>query len=316
MIRIESTRNAYGETIKEFGKIKKNIVVLDADLSCCVMTCYFAESYPEREFNMGVAECNMVVAGAGMATTGKIVFVNSFAMFTAGRAYDQIRNSVAYPRLNVKIVGTHAGLSNGEDGATHQCIEDIALMRAIPGMTVLSPCDSHETRCMVEAMIEYNGPCFMRLGRSEHEIVTDKPGYKFEIGKGIELAKGKDLTIIATGPMVQIALKAREILETNDISTRVIDMHTIKPIDENIIIKAAKETGAIVTSEEHNILGGLGGAVAEVVAEKYPVPVVRNGIKDVFGRSGKMEDLMEKYGLTSKSIIDCAKKVLAMKDKN
>ena len=307
-----ATRLAYGQALQKLGA-DPDIIVLDADLSICTMSCLFRERYPERFFNIGIAECNMIGIAAGFATTGKIVFANSFAMFTAGRAFDQIRNSVAYPNLNVKIIGTHAGLSVGEDGATHQCIEDIGIMRTIPGMTVICPSDANETTAAVEAMINYNGPCYMRLGRSPVADVTNVNDYKFELGKGITLAEGNDVTIIATGLMVQEAMAAREILEKSSIHARVIDIHTIKPLDKKIIIKAAQETGAIVTAEEHNILGGLGSAVAEVVVENYPVPMLRVGVEDIFGRSGTAEALMERYGLTAANILYKVKKVIAKK---
>jgi transketolase len=278
------------------------------------MSEYFEKKYPERFFNAGIAEANMIGMAAGFAATGKIVFCHSFAMFTAGRGYDQIRNSVVYPRLNVKIIGSHAGITVGEDGATHQCIEDLSLMRTIPGMTVLAPCDDFETRCAVRSMIEYEGPVFMRTCRPAVEMFTHNvPGYKFELGKGVLLKDGKDLTIIATGIMVQEALTAAESLEKEGISVRLIDMHTIKPLDSEIVIKAAKETGVIVTVEEHNIIGGLGGAVSELVSEIYPVPVVRVGINDEFGRSGDYKKLLELYGLTPSNIIAKSKLALTKK---
>ena len=294
-----ATRETYGRTLAEIGE-NEDIVVLDADLTICTMTCYFAEKYPNRFFNIGIAEANMVGVAAGFATTGKIPFCNSFAMFSAGRCYDQVRNSVAYPGLNVKVVGTHAGLSVGEDGATHQCIEDISLMRTIPGMTVLCPCDGNETRQMVKAMAKYHGPCYLRLGRSGVENVTDSvPGYQFEWGKAAKLREGKEATIIATGLMVQVALQAAVLLQQEGIEVGVLDMQTIKPLDGQAVLKAAAETGAIVTTEEHNIMGGLGAAVAELVSESdCRVPVIRHGVNDIFGHSGTAEALMEKYGLT------------------
>lgn len=302
-----STREAYGRTLCEIGA-DENIFAFDADLTICTMSKYFAEKYPDRFMNAGIAEANMVGMSAGVATTGKTVFCHSFAMFTAGRAYDQIRNSVAYPQLNVKIVGTHAGLSVGEDGATHQCIEDLSLMRTIPGMTVVCPADANETELAVKAIAAYKGPCYLRLGRSNVENVTDSiPGYHFELGKGSLLRSGTDITIIATGLMVQIALSAAKTLEQEGIHARVINIHTIKPIDREIIIKAAKETGAIVTAEEHNIIGGLGSAVMEVVSEECPVPVIRLGVEDVFGHSGTAEALMIKYGLTAEKLISKVK---------
>jgi transketolase len=307
-----STRVAYGRALQEFGS-DTNIIVLDADLSICTMTCMFKEKYPQRFFNVGIAESNMVGIAAGLATTGKKVFVNSFAMFAAGRAYEQIRNSLAYPNLDVKVIGTHAGLSVGEDGATHQCIEDLSLMRTIPGMTVICPSDANETYKAVEAMIKYKGPCYMRLGRLPVETVTSGSNYKFELGKGVTMLEGKDITIIATGLMLQEALKAAELLGKEGISTRVIDIHTIKPLDKEIIVKAARETGAIVTAEEHNIIGGLGSAVAEVLVEECPVPMLRIGVMDIFGRSGTAQALLNRYGLTANNIYSKAKMVLARK---
>jgi len=308
-----STRVAYGEELCRIGA-DENIVVFDADLSICTMSVYFAKKYPERFINAGIAESNMIGMAEGIATTGKTVFCNSFAMFTAGRGYDQIRNSIAYPGLNVKIVGTHAGLSVGEDGATHQCIEDLSLMRTVPGMTVVCPADANETKQAVRAIAEYKGPCYLRLGRAPVENVTDSiPGYKFELGKGVMLRDGTDVTIIATGLMVQMALEAGKRLEKEGIQARVIDMHTIKPIDQDIIIKAAKETGAIVTAEEHNVIGGLGSAVLEVIGDSIPVPVSRVGIEDVFGHSGTAEELMVKYGLTVENIISKVKSTILRK---
>lgn len=308
-----ATREAYGRALCEHGS-NTDIVVFDADLTICTMSCYFAEKYPERFRNIGIAEANMIGISAGAAAVGKIAFCHTFAMFAAGRGYDQIRNSVAYPGLNVKVVGTHAGLSVGEDGATHQCIEDLSLMRTIPGMTVLNPCDANETKAAVKAMIEYDGPCYLRLGRSGVENVTDSyEAYQYEIGKGVQLKAGNDVTIIATGLMVQIALQAAETLKQRGIEARVIDMHTIKPLDLDIIIKAAKETGAIVTTEEHSVLGGLGGAVSEVVSERVPVPVVKHGVEDVFGHSGTADALMVKYGLTKERLIEKVEQALQLK---
>lgn len=315
MGNIVSTREAYGRALCEFGDDEK-IMVFDADLTICTMSCYFAKQYPERFFNAGIAECNMTGMAAGAAASGKTAFCHTFAMFAAGRAYDQVRNSIAYPGLNVKVVGTHAGLSVGEDGATHQCIEDLSLMRTIPGMTVICPCDANETREAVKAMLAYSGPCYLRLGRSGVECVTDAlPDYQFELGKGSRLRDGKDVTIIAAGLMVQVALKAAVILEKEGIETRVIDLHTIKPIDKEMIIEAAKETGAIVTAEEHNVIGGLGAAVSEVIGENCPVPVVKLGIEDEFGHSGTAEALMVRYGLTPENLAAKAKKAIAMKSR-
>lgn len=313
MGEIISTREAYGRALCECGE-NPDIVAFDADLTICTMSCYFAEKYPERFRNAGIAEANMIGMSAGVAATGKTVFCHTFAMFAAGRGYDQIRNSVAYPRLNVKVVGTHAGLSVGEDGATHQCIEDLSLMRTIPGMVVINPCDANETEAAVKAMIEYEGPCYLRLGRSGVENVTpDFKNYDFRIGKGVTLKEGNDVTIIATGLMVQIALEAAELLKEDGIAARVIDMHTIKPIDRDIIVKAAKETGAIVTTEEHNIIGGLGAAVAEVLGETCPVPLIRHGVEDIFGHSGTAQALMEKYGLNKNKLAEKVKLAVSMK---
>jgi len=313
MGEMKSTRLAYGEALCEYGG-NSDIIVLDSDLASCTMSEIFAAKYPERFFNVGIAEANMIDMAAGLAACGKISFCHSFAIFTAGRGYDQIRNTVAYPHLNVKIVGSHAGLTVGEDGATHQCIEDLSLMRTIPGMVVLSPCDANETKKAVKAMIEYEGPCFMRTGRTALETVTDTiPNYSYEIGKGIVLKNGTDVTIIATGLLVQVSLKAATLLEQEGIHPRVIDMHTIKPIDREIIIKAACETGAIVTAEEHSIVGGLGSAVCEVVSEEHPVPVVRLGVNDVFGRSGEADALLKLYGMTPDNIVQKAHAVLSKK---
>ena len=304
-----ATRHAYGEALAEIGSDPK-IVALDADVSSCTMSCMFAQKYPERFFNMGIAEGNMMGVAAGLSTMGYVPFVHAFAMFMAGRGYDQIRNSICYPNLNVKCVGTHGGLSVGEDGATHQCVEDIALMRAIPNMTVICPADANETRAAVHAIAAHEGPVYLRLGRVPVETVTDFPGYQFTIGKSVTLREGTDLTIIATGMVVADALAAAEELEKEGIHARVIDMHTIKPIDREAIRKAAKETGAIVTAEEHNILGGLGGAVAEVVCADCPVPVERVGVKDCFGRSGNAQALLELYGVSKSAIVSAARTVL------
>ena len=308
-----STRTAYGEALAEIGSDPR-IFVLDADLQCCTPTEKFGALYPERSRNVGIAEANMVGIAAGMATCGKIVFVNSFAMFTAGRAFEHIRKSLAYPHLNGKVIGTHAGITVGKDGATHQCLEDLAIMRSIPGMVVLSPCDANETRLMTKAMAEYDGPCFMRLGRLDVEQCTNLlPNYEFRWGKASRLHEGSDVTIIATGLMVQEALKARELLAQEGISAAVLDMHTIKPLDEEAVLKAAEKTGCIVTAEEANVLGGLGGAGAEVVSEHRPVPVIRVGVKDIFGRSGDPYALLERYGLTAKDVAGAAKRAVSMK---
>lgn len=310
----KATRAVYGEMLVELAEKYPELVVLDADLSSATMTKNFAKAYPDRFLDMGIAEANMIGVAAGLSTCGKKPFANSFAMFTAGRAYEQVRNSVAYPHLNVKCVGSHGGLSVGEDGATHQCLEDLALMSAIPGMTVVNPCDGNEMRQAVLALIEYNGPAYLRLGRMAVETVTDTiDGYKFELGKAAMLRDGKDVTIAATGLMVQRALAAAELLSGEGVSARVLDFHTIKPLDGEALLAAAKETGCIVTTEEHSIMGGLGSAVAGFIGEHCPVPVVRHGVNDEFGRSGKAEQVLEAYGLTPAGIATKVKKALEMK---
>ena len=310
-----ATREVFGKTIAAMSETHPELIVLDADLAGATKSAEFQKACPERFIDVGIAEANMVGISAGLATCGKKPYCCSFAMFTTGRAYEQVRNSVAYPHLNVKIIGSHGGLSVGEDGATHQCIEDLSLMRTIPGMLVLNPCDGAEMRAAVKALVDYDGPVYMRLGRSAVETVTeyDEGAYPFELGKGVTLRDGSDVTIIATGMMVQMALKAAEMLEEKGISTRVLDLHTIKPLDEALVVKAAKETGAIVTTEEHNIIGGLGSAVSEVLAEQCPVPVVRHGVNDEFGRSGPAAKVLEAYGLTAEKIAECAEKVLEKK---
>ena len=300
-----ATRQAYGEALVELVEKNDKVVVLDADLANATQTCKVAKAHPEKFYNCGIAEANMVDIAAGMSTMGLIPYCSSFAMFAAGRAYEQIRNSIAYPRLNVKVVGSHGGLSVGEDGATHQCIEDYAIMRAIPNMMVVSPCDGPEMRQAVRALLDYDGPAYLRLGRLAVESVTDAiPGYTFHLGQGVTLRDGSDVTVIATGMMVQMALKAAESLAAEGLSVRVLDMHTIKPLDGELVLKAALETGAIVTTEEANVVGGLGSAVAEFLAEHHPVPVVRHGVNDVFGRSGKAEAVLEAYGLTPEGIAE------------
>lgn len=309
-----ATRAAYGEAIAALAEEYPNLVVLDADLSGSTMTKAFSKAYPDRFYNMGIAECNMAGVAAGLATCGKIPFINSFAIFSAGRAWEQVRNSIAYPGLNVKVIGSHGGLSVGEDGATHQCIEDYAIMRAIPGMLVLSPCDGPEMKAAVKALLDYEGPAYMRLGRLAVESVTDTiPGYSFELGKGSVLKEGSDAAVIATGMMVQEACKAAELLAAEGVSLRVIDMHTIKPLDNDLVIKAAKETGCIITSEEANIMGGLGSAVAEVVAENCPAVVVRHGVNDEFGRSGKAQQVLDAYKLNAEGIVEKVKYALTLK---
>ena len=308
-----ATREAYGKALAALANTNENVVVLDADLSKSTKTADFKAVAPERFFNMGIAEGNMMGVAAGLSTCGKIPFVSTFAMFAAGRAFEQIRNSICYPKLNVKVCATHAGLTVGEDGASHQAIEDISLMRSVPNMVVINPADDIETEAAIKAVAEMEGPCYVRLGRMAVSRVNDETNYNFVIGKGITLAEGNDVAIIATGIMVEAALEAKEELAKEGINTRVINIHTIKPIDEELIIKAAKETGVIVTAEEHSVIGGLGSAVAEVVSENCPVPVLRVGVKDTFGESGKPNELLEKYGLTSNDIVNKVKKALELK---
>lgn len=307
-----ATRVAYGEALAEYGT-SENVVVLDADLACCTMSATFRDKYPDRFFNIGIAEGNMMSIAAGFATTGKNVFASSFAMFAAGRAWEQVRNSIGYPHLNVKVVGTHSGIAVGEDGATHQALEDIAIMRTIPGMLVVCPSDAVETKAAVKALMDYEGPVYLRVGRLPADIINDSPDYKFDLYKGNQMREGHDVAILATGLMVQEALKAHDILKEQGVNARVINIHTIKPLDEEIILKAAKETGCIVTVEEHNIIGGLGGAVAELLGEKCPTPMLRVGMNDEFGKSGKPDDLFEKFGLNAKSIASQVQKALKLK---
>ena len=307
-----ATREAYGNALAEFGD-KYDFVVLDADLAAATKTGTFKKKFPERFFDCGIAEGNMMTVAAGIATTGKVVFASTFAMFAAGRAFEQIRNSIGYPHLNVKIGATHAGITVGEDGATHQCLEDLALMRTIPGMTVVNPADATEARAAVEWAINYKGPVYFRFGRYAVPVLFDQESYRFEPGKAATLAEGKDVSILATGIMVDMALKARELLAAEGISAAVVNVHTIKPIDREAVVKAAETTGAIVTAEEHNVIGGLGAAVAEVVCETKPVPVLRVGVEDSFGRSGTVPALLELYGLTPENIAAKAKAAVAMK---
>ena len=307
-----ATREAYGNALAEFGS-EYDFVVLDADLAAATKTGVFKKKFPERFFDCGIAEGNMMSVAAGLAAAGKTVFASSFAMFAAGRAFEQIRNSIGYPHLNVKIGATHAGITVGEDGATHQCLEDIALMRSIPGMVIVNPADAVEARAAVKAAIEYNGPMYLRFGRLAVPVFNDAASYKFELGKGICLRDGTDVTIVATGLMVGMALDAAKILEEKGISARIINIHTIKPLDKDIILKAAKETGAIVTAEEHNIIGGLGSTVSEAVCEGCPVPVVRLGVNDSYGHSGKVPPLLQMYGLTPENIVAKAEAAIAMK---
>lgn len=310
-----ATREAYGKALAKIGEKNEKIVVLDADLSKSTKTADFKAVCPDRFINIGIAEGNMMSVAAGLAACGKIAFASSFAIFAAGRAFEQIRNSICYPKLNVKICATHAGLTVGEDGASHQSVEDISLMRSVPNMTVISPSDAVETEAAIAAVTEYNGPCYVRLGRAPVNIINDTPDYKFELGKGVNLREGTDASIIATGIMVDASLEAYDILKSEGINVKVINIHTIKPIDTDIIISAAKETGVIVTAEEHSILGGLGSAVCETVSECYPVPVLRVGIKDVFGESGKPDELLKAYNLTAEDIVNKVKEGLNLKNK-
>ena len=305
----KATREGYGDGLVALAEVRPDLVVLDADLAAATKTSIFKKAYPEKHFECGIAEQNMMGVAAGIASTGKLVFASSFAMFATGRAYEIVRNSIGYPGLNVKIGGTHGGISVGEDGATHQCNEDIALMRTIPGMTVINPADYIEAKAAVLAMAEHVGPAYLRFGRLAIPVYNS-PDYKFEVGKGITLKDGKDITIIATGLMVAEAIEAGKALAEQGIDARVINIHTIKPIDREIIAKAARETGKIITVEEHSVIGGLGSAVGDVVLEEYPVPVVKIGIKDVFGHSGAAKDLLVEYGLTADNIVKTAKAML------
>ena len=306
-----ATRESYGAALASLGE-KYDIIVLDADLSKSTKTDTFKKQFPDRFINMGIAEANMMSTAAGLAACGKIVFASSFAMFAAGRAFEQIRNSICYPNLNVKIGATHAGISVGEDGATHQCLEDIGIMRTLPNMVILNPADDVEAKAAVKAAIEHEGPVYLRFGRLGVPVLFDDD-YKFEIGKGVQLVDGTDVTLVATGLLVGSALEAAELLKNDGISARVINIPTIKPIDEDIIAKAAVETGALVSCEEHNVIGGLGSAVAEVLCQTCPAPLLRVGTLDVFGKSGKPAELFEEYGLTSRNIAIQAKNAMALK---
>lgn len=311
-VRKVATRVGYGNALAELGAKRDDFVVLDADLAAATQTGMFKKAFPERFYDCGIAEQNMVGIAAGIAATGKKVICSSFAMFAAGRAYEQVRNSIGYPHLNVIIGATHAGISVGEDGATHQCCEDIALMRTIPGMTIINPADETEAKMAVAAALDHDGPVYMRFGRLAVPVIFGDD-YKFEIGKGVELKEGSDVTIIATGLMVDEAMQAHELLKAEGISARIINMHTIKPLDKDIVLKAAKETGAIVTAEEHSVIGGLGSAVAEALAEEYPVPVVKLGVYDRFGYSGPAPKLLDEFGLRAVNIVEKAKKAISMK---
>ena len=302
-----ATRDSYGNALAELGATCPDLVVLDADLSGATKTGVFKKAFPERHINCGIAEGNMMAVAAGIATTGKVPFASSFAMFAAGRAFEQVRNSIGYPHLNVKIGATHAGISVGEDGATHQCNEDIALMRTIPGMVVINPADDIEARAAVKAAYEHEGPVYMRFGRLAVPVINDNEDYKFEIGKGIVLREGKDVTIIATGLEVAETLAAADMLAADGIDAKVINIHTIKPLDEELVIAAAKETGKVVTVEEHSVIGGLGSAVADVLAEKEPTKMMRIGVNDTFGESGPAVALIKKYGLDAESIYNKVK---------
>ena len=297
-----ATRESYGNALKALGEANPNVLVLDADLAGATKTGVFKKAFPDRFFDCGIAECNMVSIAAGVAATGKIPFCSSFAMFAAGRNFEQVRNSIGYPHLNVKIGGTHAGITVGEDGATHQCNEDVALMRTIPGMTVIVPADDVEAKAAVRAAIEKEGPVYLRFGRAAVPVINDRPDYKFEIGKGVLLKEGNDVTIVASGITVASALEAAEMLAADGISAEVINIHTIKPLDKDLIIASAKKTGKVVTAEEHSIIGGLGSAVCDCLSENHPTPVMKIGMQDVFGESGTAAALVEKYGLDGKGI--------------
>lgn len=299
-----ATRESYGNALVELGKEHPEVVVLDADLAAATKTGTFKKAFPERHIDCGIAESNMMGIAAGLATTGKVPFASSFAMFAAGRAFEQVRNSIGYPHLNVKIGATHAGISVGEDGATHQCNEDIALMRTIPGMVVINPSDDVEARAAVKAAYEHQGPVYMRFGRLAVPVINDRPDYKFELGKGVVLKEGSDVAVIATGLCVNEALEAASLLEADGIHAKVINIHTIKPIDEELIIEAAKQTGKVVTVEEHSVIGGLGSAVCDVLSENAPTKVMKIGVNDTFGESGPALELIRKYGLDSQSIYE------------
>ena len=301
-VQKKATREAYGEALAEFGAQYPDLIVLDADLANATKTNSFQKVFPDRHIDCGIAECNMMGIAAGLSTVGKIPFASTFAMFASGRAYEQVRNSIGYPHLNVKIGATHAGITVGEDGASHQCLEDMALMRAIPGMVVINPSDAVEARAAVQAAIEYVGPVYLRFGRAAVPIINDREDYHFEIGKGELLREGSDVTIVATGICVSSALEAAEKLAADGISAEVINIHTIKPLDTELIVKSAKKPGKVVTAEEHTIIGGLGGAVCEALSEKAPTPVLRIGINDVFGESGTAAQLVAKYGLDGEGI--------------
>ncbi len=302
-----ATRESYGNALVELGAEHDNLIVLDADLAAATKTGVFKKAYPDRHIDCGIAECNMMGIAAGLSTTGIVPFASTFAMFAAGRAFEQVRNSIGYPHLNVKIGATHAGISVGEDGATHQCNEDIALMRTIPGMVILNPADDVEAKACVKAAYEYNGPVYLRFGRLAVPVINDRPDYKFELGKGVVLREGKDVTIVATGLCVSSALEAAEKLAADGIDAKIINIHTIKPLDEELIVAAAKETGKVVTVEEHSVIGGLGSAVCDALAEKCPIPVKKIGVQDVFGESGPAVALLAKYKLDGEGVYEQVK---------
>ena len=302
-----ATRESYGNALVELGAEHDNLIVLDADLAAATKTGVFKKAYPDRHIDCGIAECNMMGIAAGLSTTGIVPFASTFAMFAAGRAFEQVRNSIGYPHLNVKIGATHAGISVGEDGATHQCNEDIALMRTIPGMVILNPADDVEAKACVKAAYEYNGPVYLRFGRLAVPVINDRPDYKFELGKGVVLREGKDVTIVATGLCVSSALEAAEKLAADGIDAKIINIHTIKPLDEELIVAAAKETGKVVTVEEHSVIGGLGSAVCDALAEKCPVPMKKIGVQDVFGESGPAAALLAKYKLDGEGVYEQVK---------
>ncbi|MBR1384789.1 MAG: transketolase family protein [Ruminococcus sp.] len=309
----KATRESYGEALAALGEKYENLYVLDADLAAATKTGIFKKKYPERFFDCGIAEANMMGVAAGLAATGKIPFASTFAMFASGRAFEIVRNSIGYPHLNVKIGATHAGISVGEDGATHQCNEDIALMRTIPGMTIINPADDVEAKAAVEAAIQHNGPVYMRFGRLAVPVFNDPATYKFELGKGIKIRDGKDIAIVATGLMVSEAIEAAKVLEAEGISAMVINIHTIKPIDEELIVEAAKTTGLVLTVEEHSIIGGLGSAVSDVLSAKLPTKVVKIGVNDEFGHSGPAVELLKQFGLCADNIVKTAKEAVASK---
>jgi transketolase len=302
-----ATRESYGNALVELGQEHDNVIVLDADLAAATKTGTFKKAFPERHWDIGIAECNMTGIAAGLSTCGKVPFISSFAMFAAGRAYEQVRNSIGYPKLNVKIGATHAGISVGEDGASHQCLEDIALMREIPGMVVINPSDDVEAKAAVKAAYEHVGPVYLRFGRLAVPVINDRPDYKFEIGKGVVLKEGKDVTIFATGLEVNETIEAEKLLAADGIDAEIINIHTIKPIDRELVVASAKKTGKVVTVEEHSVLGGLGSAVAEVLCEEAPTKLLRIGVNDTFGESGPAVELLHKYGLDAEGIYNKVK---------